>query len=71
MTIIKKIAHGTEVYADEEMDELRRKRCLCLKCKFMRSHKELNCPIAQKLFEISVQYDNAMMMTRCKSFKIK
>ena len=64
--IEKIIAHGIEVYADKEMDDLRRGRCLCLNCGEMDS-----CSSAKQLYGICKENDMALAVTRCKDYKEK
>ncbi|VVB82982.1 Uncharacterised protein [uncultured archaeon] len=55
-----------EVWANIEMDELRRKECLCFNCEGTLENSPANeCPVAKKLYELSVKYDMAMAITRC------
>ena len=61
MTVKRIEAYGQVVWADIEMDLLRRKRCLCLNCTLLDT-----CDIAQSFFEICRAKDVALAVTRCK-----
>ena len=65
--IEKIVAHDVEVFADAEMDGLRRERCLCLNCAKMES----DCHVAKILYHLSVQNNMAMMITRCAEYGYK
>lgn len=62
ITMIKVERNGLEVWEDEDMDELRKQRCICLKC-----NRRLNCSILLD-FAIINDYSNAFMMTRCSEW---
>ena len=64
MVIEKIIKYGVEVYADVEMDNLRRERCLCLNCSIMNS----GCETAKELYESAKKNNLAMMITRCRTY---
>lgn len=54
------------VWANIEMDELRRKECLCLNCD--RKNERIpykSCGVANKLFHICTDSNMAMAITRC------
>lgn len=56
--------HGVPVYADLEMDELRRWRCLCFRC-----GRDMSlCPTAQELFKICKDKNIALAVTRCQKW---
>ena len=62
---IEKITkYGTEVWADVEMDELRRDRCLCFNC----GEKDNDCSIAKRLYDICQEENMAISITRCKNY---
>ena len=54
---------GSMVWTNTATDKERKTECLCLNCSVRP------CEIAKKLYDICVNYDTAMMMTRCKNFK--
>lgn len=58
--------YGFTVWADKEMDELRRHRCLCLRCA-----KVDLCSVARKLLEMCKEHNLALAMTRCKEWAPK
>jgi|GEM_PF-2802759 len=59
------------VWANNEMDELRRKECLCLGCgqkdiKDETGRPYANCAVARQIYDTIAQpHDMAMMITRC------
>ncbi len=55
--------YGALVYTHPEMDELRRKQCLCLNCT-----KTADCEIAHAGYELCKKYNVAYAMTRCPEF---
>lgn len=65
--IEKIVAHDTEVYADIEMDNLRRERCLCLNCNKM----DTSCHTAKVFYHLSLQNGIALMVTRCRDYEYK
>lgn len=78
----KKMAYNEEVFFNPIMDELRKQQCLCLNCASLIIKKDEdsnsltnkeneNCSIASALFQICVKNNMAMMITRCKEFKLK
>ena len=66
MLVKKVVAHGVEVWANEDMDERRRDFCLCLNCKNM-----VQCPDAMALYEICKTGNLALAVTRCPNFNKK
>ncbi|MCX6746602.1 MAG: hypothetical protein NTU63_00510 [Candidatus Pacearchaeota archaeon] len=65
--IEKIVAHGVEVFADVEMDNLRRERCLCLNCQKMPS----NCSVSKDFYHLCLQNNIALMVTRCPEYVYK
>ena len=55
--------HGTMVWTEVGMDQLRRERCLCLRCCILH-----RCPTAKSLMDICVGADVALAVTRCKNW---
>lgn len=58
--------HPPEIYAEPEMDRMRKEKCLCLNCR--RGDEKIpyySCPVAQSVYRICVDNDMAMMITRC------
>jgi len=55
--------YGAFVWCDPKMDELRRKRCLCLRCGVPF------CATAEALFEICKARHLAVAITRCKNWE--
>ena len=60
MTIERVVRYNVEVYADLEMDNLRRERCLCLNCSEIS-----NCSTAKELLDYATKKNIAFMVTRC------
>ena len=58
----KQVHHGRAVWTDVAMDALRRERCLCLRCSFAQ------CRTRKRLYDICVQHDRALAVTRCPDF---
>ena len=57
---------GSKIWANIEMDEKRRKECLCLNCDRKNDNPPYSsCPVAGKIYEISVENNMAMAITRC------
>jgi hypothetical protein len=56
--------YGEIVWANIEMDELRKKECLCLSdCTNLNK-----CEKAKNLYEMCKENGMAMMITRCRSY---
>lgn len=55
-----KYKEGKQLFTNKSTDEIRREYCLCLNCSIMN-----DCEVASKLFEISKDYNIALMITRC------
>ncbi len=62
-------AHGAKVWADEEMDALRRERCLCLRCAKMPEPPDLGCHAARAMYSVCADMDVALAVTRCKGWQ--
>ena len=55
-----------DVWANTEMDELRRKECLCLNCERKNDNiPYASCPVAKSIYDICLKHDMAMAITRC------
>lgn len=55
-----------DVWANTEMDALRRKECLCVNCERKNEPKPYaSCPVAARIYEICVGHNMAMAITRC------
>ena len=55
-----------QIWSNTDLDALRRKECLCLNCDRKNEEKPYgSCPVAAKLYAISVEHDMAMAITRC------
>lgn len=61
--------YGALVKVNTYTDKMRRNECMCLYCTNLKPGQPDNCPAAQKMYDIAVQYDCAMMMTRCKNYE--
>lgn len=65
--MIKQIEkHDTMVWCDEKMDDIRKRRCLCLNC-----GKLNECKAAQQFLNLCIKYNTAFMMTCCESWEKK
>ncbi|HII16224.1 MAG TPA: hypothetical protein HA362_08025 [Nanoarchaeota archaeon] len=71
---IERVANGykktdadpAEVWADTEMDALRREKCLCRNCGRKDEPKPYaSCPAAAKIYAVCVERNMAMAITRC------
>ncbi len=63
--MIKQIEkYGATVWADGEMDALRKKRCLCLNCEHSGS-----CNKAGNLYLMCKRNNLALAITRCPEWK--
>ena len=65
MEIKQELHYGENVWTNIQTDELRKTDCLCLNCS-----KTHDCPQAKTFYQICVDCDIALMVTRCKSFSI-
>jgi len=64
MATIEQIeAHGEIVWADVEMDELRRERCLCLNCMWFDE-----CAAAIAFYALCKHFAVALAVTRCADY---
>ena len=63
---VKVEKYGAVVYSDQEMDELRRERCLCLRCGEIRG-----CLMAKALLASCKEWDLALAVTRCPKWSPK
>ena len=55
-----------EVWANIEMDELRRTECLCFNCeRTIEGGPASPCKAAKEFYELCKKYNSAMAMTRC------
>jgi len=54
------------VWVNPTIEDLRRKECLCLNCE--RFGK---CEYSEELYEICLEADIALAVTRCKRFSLK
>jgi len=68
--------YAAMTWTDREMDELRRTRCLCLRCDHMHFNAageqlDNHCPFAATLFAVCKAADMATMITRCGYYRPK
>ena len=73
MTIapMKVTKHGEEVWVHPKMDDLRKTECLCFSCSNYNPETTDHCHVAQLLYGICVDFNLAMMITRCREFEDK
>lgn len=57
--------YGQKVYANPITESLRPLECLCLNCNKQKNNREENCKVAVKLFDICVEHNIALAVTRC------
>ncbi|MBU2638282.1 MAG: hypothetical protein KJ955_04880 [Nanoarchaeota archaeon] len=59
-------ADPAEVWANTELDALRRKECLCINCERKDEPKPYeSCPVAAKIYKVCVEHNMAMAITKC------
>ena len=58
--------YGKQVWVNLMTDIIRKTQCLCLNCNVMNK-----CKIAKALYKICVDNHCALMITRCKNWKIE
>ena len=66
---VKVDAHGSRVWSNVAVDELRRTECLCVNCGRLRTGSADNCQFAQRLYEICKDGSIALLLTRCKHWE--
>ena len=64
--IAKEEHYGADVWTDREMDAVRRRRCLCLKCSSMQA-----CTTAALFLDACRKNNVALMVTRCPDWTRK
>lgn len=64
MIITKEERYGCSVWINKEMDELRKKQCLCLNCLCIKT-----CAVAKQVYVLCKDNNLATMITRCPDFK--
>ena len=62
--------YGVGVWVNPITEALRKTECLCLNCKNLKPGPD-NCAIAQALYQICVQENVALVVTRCPVWKSK
>jgi hypothetical protein len=60
--------HGATVFVDEKLKGTHRQHCLCFKCDSFKPGSPNNCPIAQKLYELCVEYNLTTPVYECPVF---
>lgn len=67
--IILETHYGAQVWTNPFTDTIRPHECLCLHCeRLVKGDKAKNCSIAQQVYELAVQNNCAMIMSRCQQF---
>lgn len=61
--------HGHLTWVRKSIRGTHRDVCLCYDCKKFNPNKELNCPIAQSIFELCVKYDTVTPVYECAVFE--
>jgi len=64
--VVKVDRYGTTIYEHTKADKRRIEECLCLHC-----DKLADCSTAKDLYAICVRNNIAMIITRCKEWRIK
>jgi hypothetical protein len=55
-----------KVWANVDLDNLRRTECLCMNCDRKNESKPYSsCPVAAKIYKIAVEHNMAMAITKC------
>ena len=65
----KETHYGKEVYVNPTTESMRKEECLCLNCGCLKPGQPDNCPIAQSFYEICVEKNIALIVTRCPLWK--
>ena len=61
--------HGTDVWVRKDLKGKHRDYCLCFACKKLRiESRELNCPIANQVFDLCVRLDLVLPVWECSEF---
>lgn len=60
--------YGVEVWSDEEMDALRKERCLCLNCNWIGTD---GCATVGILYAVCKGHNVALAVTRCPTWERK
>jgi hypothetical protein len=63
--------YGHEVWVNPTTESLRRSECLCLNCGNLKPGQPDNCHIAQTFYQVCVQNNVALAVTRCPLWKPK
>lgn len=66
--MIKKVEkYGAQIWCDEKMDNIRRRRCLCLNCKKMGD----TCSVSSEFYRLCIDHNIALMVTCCERWEPK
>lgn len=65
----KEIYYGQKVWVNPTTESIRKEECLCLNCGSLKPGQSDNCPIAQSLYEVCVDRNVAIAITRCPVWK--
>lgn len=66
----KEMHYGKEVWVNPTTETLRRNECLCLNgCANMKPGQLDHCPIAQRLYQVCMDGNVALAVTRCGLYK--
>jgi hypothetical protein len=63
--------HGAEVFVDSELKGQHRAHCLCYRCANFHPGKTENCAIAQKLYQICVDFDLVTPVYECPAYRVR
>ncbi|MBI2041505.1 MAG: hypothetical protein HYT20_00615 [Candidatus Nealsonbacteria bacterium] len=64
----KEVHYGKEVWVNPVTEKIRKHECLCLHCDRLKPAQPDNCKIAQNFYQICVQENVALAVTRCPLF---
>ncbi len=69
----KETHYDEEVWVNPTTESLRKTECLCLHCGRLKMHpgQENNCRIAQAFYEICLEENIALIITRCPAWADK
>lgn len=69
MAYVKYKHHNATVSVREDLKGKHRAHCLCYDCKFFHPEdRELNCPIANKVFQLCVDENIVLPVWECPVF---
>jgi hypothetical protein len=67
----KEMHYGQEVWVNPTTESIRKEECLCLNCGNLKPGQPDNCHIAQAFYQVCVQDNVALAVTRCPLWRPK